>query len=454
MSELIDVYLNGPPTANGPVHVGHLSGPYIAADIASRAARARGEKVSTICGIDVHQNWVLARADRDGIDVEKMMDDFAARIDEAFGLARVESDIYLDARRPHHQAVVAELALHLAENSAHWRDETLYRCLDCGRTLHNAYLTGTCSRCGSASNGGNCEGCGGYASSADLTDMRCACCGGAPESFTARIPVLALADFRRELEVFWTGSSLPIQIRELIAGYLQTDTLPEIPLAYPTNWGAAGVGAMQGLRLDSMVEFGLSTYYLSATAVDPAVRTVAEQQAAWSAVGRAWWFIGNDNGFHYGLLWPALYLALGARADQLGGTVGNEFYTLDGLKFSTSRNHAVWAEDLLSTEDPGLVRLYLAWDRPDSYQSDFTRARFEAFRDEIGPILSGETGAPASSAVLAQADLKRGLEALKARSFDGPLAVRCLIATAGHRDLPQWQQLYGALTGTTDGVRG
>ena len=454
MSELIDIYLNSPPTTNGPLHIGHLSGPYVATDVVSRAARARGEKTITVGGVDVHPNWVLTRAQNDGIAVDKLIDDFCSRIDEALELARVECELYLDARRPAHKQAVAELALHLADTVAHWREETLYRCTDCARTLHNAYLIGTCSRCGSGSNGGTCEGCGAYASSADLIDMKCNRCGGAPEPFTVRIPVLVLADFHRELEQTWMRADLPPRIRDLIAGYLADDALPEIPLGYPTDWGVPGIGSMAGLRLDVNIELGLSTYHLSAIGLDPSARTVAEQQAAWQGVGREWWFHGIDNGFYFGLLWPALYAALGVRPDQIGGTVGNEFYTLDGLKFSTSRAHAIWADDLLGTEDAGLVRLYLCWDRPDRYQSDFTRARFEGFRDRFGPVLSGETVVEALPVEVARADLERGLDALTARAYNSPLAVRCLIETAGNQDLPEWQQLYGVLTGTSDGVHG
>ncbi len=453
MSELTDIYLNSPPTTNGPLHIGHLSGPYVATDVVSRAARARGEKTITVGGIDVHPNWVLARAENDGIEAGKLIEDFQVRIDEALELARVECELYLDARQPAHQQAVAELAAHLADTVAHWQEATLYKCADCARTLHNAYLIGTCSRCGNGSNGGTCEGCGGYASSADLIDMKCNRCGGAPVPFTARIPVLRLADFHTQLEQTWMRADLPPRIRDLIAGYL-VDGLPEIPLGYPTDWGVPGLGSMDGLRLDVNIELGLSTYHLSATGLDPDARTVAEQQAAWLGVGKEWWFHGIDNGFYFGLLWPALYAALGVRPDQIGGTVGNEFYTLDGLKFSTSRNHAIWADDLLATEDAGLVRLYLCWDRPDRYGSDFTRARFEAFRDEFGPILRGEQPAPVLATALAQADLQRGLDALTARAYNSPLAVRCLIETAGNRELPEWQQLHGVLTGTAYGVHG
>ena len=113
--------------------------------------------------------------------------------------------------------------------------------------------------------------------------------------------------------------------------------------------------------------------------------------AGWSEVDRLWHFLGIDNAFYYGVLCPAVFAAAGMPPGVLAGLVVNEFYTLDGLKFSTSRRHAVWAEDFLGTEDPALVRLYLGWDRPAGFESDFTEAGYAAFRDWAGPA-AGRNG--------------------------------------------------------------
>ncbi|MDQ2837258.1 MAG: class I tRNA ligase family protein [Actinomycetota bacterium] len=446
----IDVYVIAPPTTNGPLHLGHLSGPYLAADIVSRAARNRGDRTLTIGGVDVHPNWVLTRAENEGIDVEKLIWDFRQRIDEALFQARVNCDVYLDPQQSSHQQAVARLAAHLADNYCEFRELTLHACTDCGRTLHNSYVVGSCSRCGSHSNGGTCEGCGGYASAQDLIDPRCNRCGGAPKEFQARIPVLVMEKFHAQLEETWQRIELPRRIRDLIAGYL-ADGLPEIPLGYPTNWGVEGVGSMAGLRLDVNVELGLSTYHCASTGIDPSVDSVEAERVAWEQIGKLWHFHGIDNGFYFALLWPALYAALGVRSDQIGGTVVNEFYTLDGLKFSTSRAHAIWADELLSSQDPDIVRLYLAWDRPDRYQSDFTMAAFEDFRDWVAPLLAGTATVPAQPAGLVTPDLIRGLDALRAKGYDSALAARCLLANLGSQHEPRWQLLRSAICGSTDG---
>jgi methionyl-tRNA synthetase len=437
-----------PPTTNGPLHIGHLAGPYLAGDVLARAARDRGERVVSVGGLDTHPNWVLTRAENSDLDVQKVILEYRGRIDEAMHRARIGCDVYLDPEQSDHQAAVARLASHLAEGPFGLRDYTLSACADCGRTLHNSYVSGTCSRCGAGSHGGTCEGCGGFTSAQDLIDPRCARCGGSPTPFQARIPVLALEDYREQLTTIWLHMEQPRRMRDLLAGYLR-DGLPELPLAFPTNYGVEGVGTLAGLRLDVNFELGLNGYQCVAQGIDPTVDSVEAAQAAWRQVGKIWHVHGIDNGFYSTLLWPVTFAALGVRPEQHGGSIVNEFYTLDGSKFSTSRNHAIWADELLAVEDPEIVRLYLAWDGPDRYQSDFTMAGYQAFRDRVAPLLAGQATGDPLSAPLDAANLTRGLQALRPERFDPGLAARCLLASLGSWPAPpEAVQLRRALAGT------
>jgi methionyl-tRNA synthetase len=417
----LTVMIVPPPTANGPLHIGHLSGPYLAADVAARAARMRGERVLALGGVDVHQNYVLTMAENRGIEVDKLIDDYRQRITDAYTLAAIRTDADVDPQDPAHQRAIGRLVSELvAAGTFPMKELTLSRCADCARTLHHSYVAGTCQRCGSAASGGSCEGCGGFTSAQNLLDPVCDRCGGNPVPFTASVPVLRTEDFREQLLQVWTRATLSPRARDLIAGYL-ADGLPEIPLAYPTNWGVE----YGGLRLDVYLEVGLSTFHRVARFVDPSAADLAADRAAWRTVEELWHFNGIDNAFYFAVMWPAIYLAAGARPEQLAGTVVNEFFTLDGAKFSTSRNHAIWVDEFLAAEDPELVRLFLAWERPGSASSDFTMAAYERFREWMRPLLAGGTG-DGSEAV---SEIMRGEQALRPRSFDPALAVRCL-ATA------------------------
>ena len=432
MAERTSVFVVPPPTANGPLHLGHLSGPYLAADIAARAAREGGGKVLALGGVDVHQNYVLTRAQNEGVDVEKLVAEYRRRIDDAYELARINCDAHVDPEDRGHQAVIASMVRDLVDDGTFGlREMTLHACDGCGRTLHHSYVVGTCSRCGSGASGGSCESCGGFTSAQDLLDPSCDRCGGAPRELRATVPVLSLEDYRPRLTEIWLRAEMGPRVRELVAGYL-ADRLPDIPVAYPTNWGTR---AVDGQRVDVYVDVALSTFLTVARHLDPSVNDLAGVRRAWREVSELWHFNGIDNAFYFAVLWPAVYLAAGATPDQLAGTVVNEFFTLDGAKFSTSRDHAIWVDEMLATEDPETVRLFLAWARPDMLSTDFTRASYDDFRRLVTPVLDGVRGPGGLSAGLATAEVTRGEAALRPESFDAALAVRCLLnvlASGGH----------------------
>ena len=448
------------PTPNGPLHVGHLSGPYLAADVAARAARERGEPTLVLAGVDVHQNYVLTRAQDDGVPVQQLIDTYRDRILAAYRHAGIGWDTFVDpARDPDFALAVAGFVADMVRRgSLTMRETTLHRCADCTRTLHHSYVAGRCSWCGSPASGGSCEGCGGYTSAQTLLDPVCARCGGQPVPFTATVPVLRMEDHRDRLLYAWAEAALPPRARAVVAHYLRAG-LPEVPIAYPTDWGIEGTGPAAGLRVDVYAELGLSYLYGVGRAIAPRARSLADFVEAWREVDGVWHFHGIDNTFYFALLTPALMIAAGLPRPPLAGLVVNEFLRLDGKKFSTSRTHAIWADELLATEDPALVRLYLCWNRPDRAETDFTTESYTAFRDWAAPLLAGAGGRhPARSlpAALLQAELDRAEQALHPAAFDPALAARAALAVLDAPAIPEparrrAHRLLAALTGVHSG---
>jgi methionyl-tRNA synthetase len=415
------------PTPNGPLHVGHLSGPYVAADIAARAARARGERVLTFSGLDPHQNYVPAKAALERRPAEAVLQEYSGLVRRALRAARVGYDVFAD---PHADAAYRESVRYLvgelvARKAAIVEPALLARCGGCGRTLHHAYVSGGCPVCGATSGGGTCEGCGSFTTAGNLVDARCGC-GGTPVPFEADVPLLRLESYRGALTEIWASAELPGRVRAMIGRYLAAG-LPDVPLAYPTDWG---IQAASGERVDVWVEMGLGFLARMAVQVHPAARTLDDFVLAWRRLGACWNFLGIDNAFYFGILFPGLFTAAGVPVGWLGGLIVNEFYRLDGLKFSTSRNHAIWAHEFLAGEDPGVLRLFLCWDRPDRVESDFTRHAYEKFRDWIGPALHAGGGLPDE---LAAAEVRRAEQALHFGGFDPGLALRCLLAAGAAR---------------------
>jgi len=419
-----------PPTANGPLHVGHLCGPYLAADIAGRAAKARGDRVVVTAGLDVSQNFIPTMAENEGLDAEQMIARYRGEILQAFHRGHIDYDTFVDPQEPsYRRAVTGMLADMVQRGMLPVREMTLHACADCRRTLHHAYVAGTCASCGSASSGGSCEGCGGFTSAQTLIDPHCDRCGGEAVAFTATVPVLRIDDFREQLTAMWLRAELSSRVRDLIAHYLAVG-LPEVPLAYPTNWGLEGTGPLDGMRIDVYAEGAMAWLYGSAQAVEPGATTLDACVATWQReIDELWQFHGIDNTFYFAVFWPAMFAAAGVDPLPLRGLIVNEFYTLEGAKFSTSRNHAIWAHEFLAEEDPAIVRLFLAWDRPDARATDFTRASFEAFREHVRPLLYGRPDASAVlPAQLAATERSRGEQALELVGFDPALAVRSMLS--------------------------
>jgi methionyl-tRNA synthetase len=411
------------PTPNGALHVGHLSGPYLACDIAARAARASGEQVLTMCGLDPHQNYVVSRSEALGQPVETVLDRFEGEIRQALARARIDFDLFLRPREDaRYRTAVADLLTELvATKAAELAETELLACAGCGRTLHHVWVSGRCPVCGGAAAGGGCEGCGSLLAATDIRDARSTCCGVGTRPFTARVPVLRLEGYRDQLTEVWARAAMPDRVRRMVSGYL-TGGLPTVPLAYPTDWGIPWPGPDGTLRVDVWVEMGLGYLY----AVPRQLGHTGDPAPGWSRVDKVWNFLGFDNAPYYAILFPALFAAAGVRPGWLGGLVVNEFYRLDGAKFSTSRNHAIWAHELLADEDPAAVRLFLCWDRPDRQGTDFTRTSYRAFRywyRDAGTL-------PAD---LADAELDRAERALRPGCFDPALAVRGALAAARAR---------------------
>jgi methionyl-tRNA synthetase len=424
----VTLIVTPPPTPNGPLHLGHLSGPYVAADVAARAARAAGSQVLTVCGLDTNQNYVPTKGDLEGRPAAEVLSGYGQMVRDAFARARIEYDSFVDpGTDPDYRWAAASLLTDLVDaKAAVVADAQIASCDGCGRTMHHAYVAGSCPWCGAGAGGGACEGCGAFTSVANLVEPRCTRCGGPPTAVQVPLPVLRLEDYRDRLVDCWSQIDIPPRVRSLLRRYLAVG-LPDVPLAYPTDWGIElREPSLAGQRLDVWAEMGLGYVYTFARALDPSARTIDAYVAAWRGIDGIWFFHGIDNAFYYAVLFPALFMAAELPGGKVRGIMVNEFYRLDGLKFSTSRNHAIWAEEFLADEDVGLVRLYLCWDRPDSYESDFSRSAFRAFRHRVQPLLVDGAGAGEPSE-LARLQLVRAEQALTLTHFDPSLAVRCLL---------------------------
>jgi methionyl-tRNA synthetase len=365
-----------PARTDGPLSIGQLAGPYLAADIAARSARVRGERVVTTAGVDVHQDSVRARAEQEGVKAEKLAAAFRDEFVDTLDAARIRYDVFLDPLSPEYQRGVTTLAANLTEaGRIPLRKRTLLACADCG---------------------------------ARAPVEECARCGGQPRPLQVAVPILSIEDYRQELTEIWLRATLPDRARRILTYHLER-RLPDVPIAYPANWGLEGTGPHAGLRLDGYAEIGLSTVYGVAQSLQPGSVGLDETAHAWSEAGSLWHF--NDLGqcFYFTLLWPAIYLACGLSPDTIAGA-----HVTDPCL----QDVPIWATDFIHHENVDLARLYLAWTHPAA----ITWPTYRAFESHVDPHLEG------TPPLLAEADLHQASTALHPQTLHPPTAARALLA--------------------------
>ncbi|MBT2383465.1 methionine--tRNA ligase [Streptomyces sp. ISL-11] len=439
-----------PPTPNGDLHLGHLSGPYSGADTLTRALRLRGTPARYLTGSDVHQSYVPLKAralDREPLELADRYADVVAAI---FASAGFEADTYV---RPQHSATHQDAVrefistLHATGRIVPRTEECLH-CDTCDRYLFEGHVSGGCPRCGADSDGNSCEECAWPNICTDLTDPVCNTCGATPGTRVHERLVFPLSQYTDRLRAFHAATAMSPQLEELCAGLLD-GVLPDIPVTHPTDWGTpvpvAGFTSQRVYVWAEMVPgyFAELMEARRAEGTDP-----GGWREEWNA-SRIVQFFGFDNGYFHTVLFPALMMAYDDGLRLPDAFVTNEFFQLDDAKFSKSRGHAIWADALLGRVPASVVRFALAHDRPETARTSFTWDRFRRLADEelagawqgwldglfhrVGSVGGGRIPAPgaptpaqAAFATTVDALAADCLAAYRAETFSPQRATRCL----------------------------
>ena len=367
-----------PPTPNGALHVGHLAGPYIAADVLRRYLAAEETAVLLTTGLDDHQSYVHVRAIREDRGGDEVADEYGQRILRAWS----EADILFDRiGQPRTDDGYGEfvrqafLELHRAGVIVP-RSRPLPYCGSCERWLYEAYLVGRCPQCGASCNGNACESCGRPNECADVVDPLCALCEDAAERRQCERLFLPLVPFGERLAAFWSKVDMPPHMRALCEGMLAAG-LPEIAVSHPGEWGIpVPIDAFSAHKIYVWFEMALG-YLLEQDPTGKPPTTGAVQ------------FFGFDNGYFHALLMPAVSLAYSPAAPLPQAFIVNEFYQLEGEKFSTSRNHAVWADQALEQAGADVLRFHVLADRPTGRQTSFSEAELTRSRQHLHRCWNG-----------------------------------------------------------------
>jgi methionyl-tRNA synthetase len=382
------------PYANGPRHIGHVSGFALPCDMFSRYQRMAGNRVLMVSGTDEHGTPIQVQADAEGVSARELADRYNRVIVDDLTSLGMTYDLFTRTTTRNHYAVTQEIFLGLLKNGYIFPKVTLGAISpSTGRTLPDRYIEGTCPICGYPSaRGDQCDNCGNQLDPADLINPRSKINGETPifaeqEHYFLDLPAFAevLGSWLQAKAGQWRPNVLKFSLNLL-------DDLQPRAITRDLDWGVPVPLDGWRDRPDKRIYvwFDAVIGYLSAS-VEWARRS--GDPDAW----RAWWndpdaesyyFMGKDNIVFHAEIWPAMllgYSGLGARGGQPGrlGTlnlptevVSSEYLTMEGRKFSSSRAVVIYVRDFLARYDVDALRYYVAIAGPENQDTDFTWSEF------------------------------------------------------------------------------
>ncbi len=366
------------PYANGPVHIGHLAGCYLPADIYVRYLRMAGEDVKFICGSDEHGVAITIKAKKEGITPQDVVDKYHSMMKTAFADFGISFDVYSRTSSEVHKNNAAEFFKTLYDQGTLIEKETeQYYDTEAKQFLADRYIMGTCPRCSNPdAYGDQCEKCGSSLSPTELIQPRSTLSGTQPILKPTKnwfLPLDALSDEIRgylEQHSNWRPNVYGQCMSWLNAG----DGLQPRSMTRDLDWGVpVPLKGAEGKVL--YVWFDAPIGYISATK-----ELLPETWETWwkDPETRLVHFIGKDNIVFHCIIFPAILM-------KHGGYIlpeevpANEFLNLEGDKISTSRNWAVWLHEYLQDfpEKQDVLRYVLCATMPETKDNDFTWKDFQ-----------------------------------------------------------------------------
>ena len=367
------------PYANGSLHLGHLAGCYLAADIFARYHRMRGNEVLMVSGSDTHGTPITIRADQEGITPAEVVERYHAEFLHTWERLGVTFDLFTHTNTENHERVVHDIFKSLLEQGyIYTANMLLAYCSGCQRFLPDRYVEGICPHCSyDRARGDQCDQCGRTLDPQELIEAQCILCGGRPEFRESEHFFLKLSAFQEPLldwireQPHWRAN-VANQTRSFLEGGLKDRAITR-----DLTWGIPiPVEGYGGKRI--YVWFEAVIGYLSAAVEWAANSGQAERwQDFWKdPATRSYYFIGKDNIPFHSIIWPAMLMGYGNGLNLPYDVPANEFLSLESRKFSTSQNWAVWIPDYLERYDPDPLRYLLSINMPETGDADFSWAEF------------------------------------------------------------------------------
>ncbi|MBT7705058.1 MAG: methionine--tRNA ligase [Polaribacter sp.] len=370
------------PYTNGPIHIGHLAGVYVPADIYARFLRLTGKDVAYICGSDEHGVAIPMRAKKEGVSPQAIIDKYHGIIKQSFVDFGISFDNYSRTSSKIHHETAAEFFTKM-HNDGEFIEEVSAQLYDAesNQFLADRFVVGTCPKCNfEESYGDQCESCGTSHNATDLINPKSSITGNVPSLKETKhwfLPLDKHEAFLRE----WVLEGHKKDWKPNVYGQVKSwveDGLRPRAVTRDLDWGIP-VPVKGGEGKVLYVWFDAPIGYISSTK-EWAAREGKNWEDYWKKDDtKLVHFIGKDNIVFHCIIFPSM---LKAHGDYIlpENVPANEFLNLEGNKLSTSKNWAVWLHEYLE-EFPGqqdVLRYTLTANAPESKDNDFTWKDFQA----------------------------------------------------------------------------
>jgi len=370
------------PYTNGPLHIGHLAGVYVPADIYARYLRLKGHDVAFICGSDEHGVPITIKAKKEGVTPQDIVDHYNANIKASFKEFGISFDNYSRTSAKIHHETASEFFTTL-HGKGEFIEETNAQLYDAeaGQFLADRFVVGTCPKCGNEeSYGDQCEACGTSHNATDLIKPKSAITGATPSLKETKHWFLPLDKHEAFLKE-WILEGHKSDWKPNVYGQCKSwidDGLRPRAVTRDLDWGIpVPVKGADGKVL--YVWFDAPIGYISSTK-EWAQREGKDWEPYWKDKDTTLvHFIGKDNIVFHCIIFPAMLKAEGSYILPTN-VPANEFLNLEGQKLSTSKNWAVWLPDYLNEfpEKQDVLRYVLTATAPETKDNDFTWKDFQA----------------------------------------------------------------------------
>lgn len=368
-----------PPTPNGDLHLGHLSGPFLSADICHRLLRQSGADTILLSYSDDFQSYMPRKARQLRKEAFGLARYNARQIDLSMQAADIDIDCFLQAVDSDDFSRLVNERFDDINRLGLWdlKSTPVFRCNACSVYGYEGMGRGHCTWCGASSDASQCEECARVPDVALMQGMHCILCGDHMHRVPVERYVWKIGAQYNAIDQALKQQPKRPALEAYLANVLHNET-DEWPVTRPGD---------AGLALDGYADQPVNTWFMGLAGYQAAL---AEYLAAHPERGsfEDWWspdtqlvhFLGYDCSYSHAVGYTAQLLA---RNDgpRPGVYLTNQFLKLDGKDFSTSRGHAVWIRDITAQHPVDAIRLYIALCAPENETRDFDRASFESWRE-------------------------------------------------------------------------